>query len=164
MHMANARTKIPDNSSHQDKDPCSAAASFGLWWPTPFLSESSGYCRDLYFCGPLQSCYEPCGADQCDSDSIKRHFYRGLVVQVEVIQSTNKWVTDTYTSCLQIQMYLPCLILHALRKHAMVLRVKVGGVVSDGWCVACEAMGGQWRHALTRWHGATKELPETTAW
>lgn len=73
MYMAH----VPDNSSHQDKDLCSAAASFGLSLPTPFLFESSGYCRDLYFCGPLQSCYDPCGADENDLVSFKRHFIEG---------------------------------------------------------------------------------------
>lgn len=79
-------TKIPDNSSHPDKDLCSAAASFGLWSPTPFLSESSSYYRDLYFCGPLQSCYDSCRADECDLSLIRRYLNRALVM--EVFQST----------------------------------------------------------------------------
>lgn len=73
-------------------------------------------------------------------------------------------MTDPLSQCLQTQTYLPCLILHALGKHSMVLWVKVSGVVSDGCCVACKATGGQWCHALTRKHGAAKELPETTTW
>lgn len=76
MYGYGARTKIPDSSSHRDRDLCSVAASFGLWLPTPFLFESSGYCRDLYFYGPLQSCYDPCGAD-CDLVLIKRQFIEG---------------------------------------------------------------------------------------
>lgn len=79
---------------------------------------------------------------------------------LEVIQSTIK----THTVSADKQTFLPCLILHALGKHSMVLWVKVSGVVSDGCCVAWKATGGQWRHALTREHGAAKELPETTTW
>lgn len=64
---AHIKKKPPDNSSHRDKDLCSAAASFGLWLPIPFLFESSGYCRDLYFCGLLQSYYDLCGPEKMTS-------------------------------------------------------------------------------------------------
>lgn len=155
-------TKIPDNSSHPDKDLCSAAASFGLWSPTPFLFESSSYCRDLYFCGPLQSCYDSCGADECDLSLIRRYWNRALVM--EVFPVNNQWITAPHSRRLQIQMNLPSLVLHALGEHSMVLWMKMSSIVSNRCSMVCEATGGQWCHALARWHRATKELPETTTW
>lgn len=61
-------------------------------------------------------------------------------------------------------MHLPCLVLHSLREHSMVLWMKMSRIMSDGCCMARKTTGGQWSHALTRWHGAAKELPETTSW